>query len=89
MRFYNHIFPLEMEVQSELAKTFELFKEERCDSATIRKKNGVIDRIELNQKPSPDTKIHEILGQSENQDIIIKKREGRVIHMDQTKIKKI
>lgn len=51
----NSRFPLEMEAPPELAKAFECFKEEKCDSATIHKKNGTIDRVELNQKPSTDT----------------------------------
>jgi DNA-binding transcriptional MerR regulator len=82
-------FPLELELPPELASAFEFVKEETCESATIHKKNGEVDRVELNQKPSNDTRLHELLNQSENQDIMIKKRNGQVILMTQTKIKKV
>lgn len=83
----NPQFPKEM--PQELDKVFEFFNKEDFDSATIYKKEGEIDRVELVRKQTKDVKVAEILNQSENQDLCIKKRAGQVIHISQTKITKI
>jgi len=82
-------FPFQIEVPPVVAEAFASFKEEKYDSLAIHKKNGEIDRVEMNQKLSPDIKPLELLSQSENQDIMIKKREGQVILLTQRKIKKV
>lgn len=83
------IFPLEAELTSELYQVFESLREDDFEHATIRKKEGKIDRIEKTSTKSRDTKLHELLKEDANQDMVIKQRDGHVIFVTQTSIEKV
>lgn len=82
-------YPLERELSKELSKVVDILNSSNYETATIRKKGNVIDRVELAHKPENDARIHEMLNQKEDQDIVVKKRRGKIIHVSQTAIEKI
>lgn len=83
------IFPLEAELSPELYRIFEILQEEDFEYATIRKKGGVIDRIETTSVRDLNEKVSEMLQNDDNQDIMIKKRDGRIIFVTSTTLEKV
>jgi len=70
-------------------KVFEMIKNAEYSSATIIKKDNVIDRVEFKTVKVQKSKIVDLLNEGDNLDIIIKKRNGEILYITTTTIEKV
>lgn len=82
-------FPLDISANVEEYKTFEMIKNTEYNSATIIKKDNVIDRVEFKTEKQQKSKIVDLLNEGDNLDVIIKKRDDKILYISTTIIGKV
>ena len=58
------------------------------NSVTIKYRNGEMERIEAEEEV-PERRIIDILKEADFQDVTIKRRDGKVVHVSRTLLKKL
>lgn len=82
-------FPFEMSVSLEQYQAFGIIKNTDFKSAKICKKGKNIDRVEIETNKGHKTRVVDLLNQSDNVDIVIKKRDGKIIGVTTNTLKKV